>query len=298
MDHMVDGRVIVMRPETLGAATIVDCSHVPTGKPSELIAGHDSFLFIARGDGSYRINGHEGRLRPNTLIAAPAGTLACNLSDDRELYVITMRDLGESPDDPRIFTPFFEHQFTPAEGRQWHARIADLAVRAESGRFFADDIAQLRGAVLPLMWRHEPNRAQETIDALFADIWTKLDTPLSLQQLAEDVGYTANYLNDLTHEHTGRSLGRWITDMRMSRARATLERTDEPVAQVAAACGYDDPAYFSRAFRRAHGVSPVTWRIAARPVDARHARVAISLEEVHAIELWRGTEQRAYSFAS
>ena len=292
------GRVIVMRPDIVAAATIVDCTEVPHAKAADLITGHDSFLFLARGEGSYRINGHAGNFRPNTLIAAPAGTLACQLSEDRELYVITMRDLGESPDDRRTFTPFFEHEFTPAEGRAWHARMADFAVRADAGHFLAEDIAQIRSAALPLMWRRDTNRAQETIDALFADIWAKLDTPLSVHQLADDVGYTANYLNDLTHEHTGRSLGRWITDMRMARARARLERTEDPIAAVAVACGYEDPAYFSRAFRRAHGVSPLTWRIAARPIDARHDRVAIALDVVHEMGRWQVSEHRAYSFAS
>lgn len=73
---------------------------------------------------------------------------------------------------------------------------------------------------------------------------------------------------------------------------------DDPVADIAATCGYDDPAYFSRAFRRAHGISPVTWRIAARPLDARHERIAMPLDVMHELELWRVTEQRAYSFAS
>ena len=72
--------------------------------------------------------------------------------------------------------------------------------------------------------------------------------PLSLERLAGDVGYTANYLNDLTRLHTGRPLGGWIAEMRMFRARTALEQTDLPVADIGVMCGYDDPAYFSRFF--------------------------------------------------
>ena len=34
--------------------------------------------------------------------------------------------------------------------------------------------------------------------------------------------------------------------------------------EIGAACGYDDPAYFSRAFRRVHGIPPALWRAAHR----------------------------------
>jgi transcriptional regulator GlxA family with amidase domain len=161
------------------------------------------------------------------------------------------------------------------------------------------DIARLKDAALPYIWRHEARSAQETLRDLFAFIWDNLATPLSLERLAAGAGYTANYLNDLAREHTGRSLGRWITDMRMARARVALEQTDVPVADVGIACGYDDPAYFSRVFRRALGVSPATWRLAARPVDARHSRVAVSLEHMQQTDFGHvPIPERTYSFAS
>jgi transcriptional regulator GlxA family with amidase domain len=118
--------------------------------------------------------------------------------------------------------------------------------------------------------------------AVFASIWTHMAEPLTLERLAADVGYTANYLNDLTRLHTGRPLGVWIAEMRMARARTALEHTDLPVAEIGVMCGYDDPAYFSR----------------ARPVDSRHAEVAIPLDVLQELETLRMLSQRAYSFAS
>jgi AraC-like DNA-binding protein len=294
-----DGRIVVMRPDAVAAATVVDASHETHGKDgTELIAGHDTILFVAAGTGTYRINGHEGILRPNTLIAAPAGEFACALSDDRELYVLSMRAPAVAPDDDQIFTPFVAQQLTAEDGRTWRARMADAADRAETGRFSEADVARIRNDARPYVWLHEAHSAHKLLHALIHSVWERLATPLTLERIAADVGYTANYLNDLMREHTGRSLGRWVTDMRMARARATLERTDASIADVASACGYDDPAYFSRAFRRAHGVPPATWRIAARPVDARHASVVIPIDVLQEMELRRSAPVRAYSFAS
>jgi AraC-like DNA-binding protein len=184
------------------------------------------------------------------------------------------------------------------EGRRWKDRMAEFSDRAAAGRVGADDIERLKNSFMPYVWRREPNGARDTLMNLFASIWPRLGEPLTLDGLAADVGYTANYLNDLTRAHTGSPIGSWITDMRMARARAALEHTDLPVAEIGVSCGYDDPAYFSRAFRRAHGVPPATWRIAMRPVDARHSEVAIPLEAMHELELREVRPQPAYSFAS
>jgi AraC-like DNA-binding protein/mannose-6-phosphate isomerase-like protein (cupin superfamily) len=293
------GRIVVMRPDAIATAAVIDGETSPHDKTgTEIITGHDVFLFVARGEGSYQANGRTSVLRPNTLISAPAGTLACSLSEDRELYVVAVRDPVEAPDDPSAFSPFLEQHFSPSEGNRWRHRMMEYADRAASGRFGFDDVRRLKNAVLPYVWKREPHAAQGTLQSLFASIWTRLAQPLTLDGLARDVGYTANYLNDLTREHTGRALGSWIADMRMARARAALELTDLPVADIGVSCGYDDPAYFSRAFRRAHGVPPATWRIGTRPYDSRYAGVTIPMEVLHELETSRALPQRAYSFAS
>ena len=46
----------------------------------------------------------------------------------------------------------------------------------------------------------------------------------------------------------------------MMKARELLLDLDMPIGEVAAECGYDDPLYFSRVFRRTVGVSPSEYR--------------------------------------
>ena len=59
---------------------------------------------------------------------------------------------------------------------------------------------------------------------------------------------------------TGTSPGQYRMQLRLERARDLLLDTDLPVAQVAAACGFSDPFYFSRCFSRHFSVSPSRWR--------------------------------------
>jgi len=296
----LDGRIVVMQPGALAAGAIIrgTVAHSHQGPGKELIAGHTMMLFLARGEGTYRVHNQAGVLRPGTLLVAPAGAFACELSDERELYVIAVREPVDGLDDKHAFSPFIERRLSLSDGRRWKDRLEDFAERATAGRIDADDVAGLRNAVVPYVWRREPNGARETLAGVFGHIWNHVAEPLTLERLATDVGYTANYLNDLTREHTGRPLGSWIADMRMARARTALEHSDLPVAEVGALTGYDDPAYFSRAFRRVHGVPPATWRIAMRPVDARHRDVTIPIELLHAMELHATGHQPVYSYAS
>ena len=52
----------------------------------------------------------------------------------------------------------------------------------------------------------------------------------------------------------------YIASLRMMKARRLLLDPEMPVGEVAQACGYDDPLYFSRVFRRVCGVSPSEYR--------------------------------------
>ena len=95
---------------------------------------------------------------------------------------------------------------------------------------------------------------------VFSAIDRRLSEPLSLRDVADEVGMTAGHLTTLVRRRTGRTVGEWINERRMSRARALLGGTDLSVAEVAARVGMADPGYFSRQFRRSHGRSPREWR--------------------------------------
>jgi AraC family transcriptional activator of pobA len=56
----------------------------------------------------------------------------------------------------------------------------------------------------------------------------------------------------------------WIVERRMAQARRLLVETDLTVGEIASRVGYADPGYFTRLFRRMHGVTPLGWRAAGR----------------------------------
>lgn len=83
---------------------------------------------------------------------------------------------------------------------------------------------------------------------------------LDTTDLARRVGLGPSQLRRLFSARYGISPGAWLMRLRLERARDLLATTDLPVGAVAEACGYADPFWFSRAFRRESSISPQAWR--------------------------------------
>jgi len=52
----------------------------------------------------------------------------------------------------------------------------------------------------------------------------------------------------------------FLLHTRLERARYLLDDSDLSIKQIAHACGFADPNYFSRIFRQRHGQSPGAYR--------------------------------------
>jgi AraC family transcriptional regulator, regulatory protein of adaptative response / methylphosphotriester-DNA alkyltransferase methyltransferase len=92
-------------------------------------------------------------------------------------------------------------------------------------------------------------------DALAAIRRDYADPTLSLGSVAHSIATSRRQLQRVFGErHT--SFRRELQTVRMTRAAELLREDSLPVAAVARAVGYRQPAQFSKAFRRHHGAPP------------------------------------------
>ena len=84
--------------------------------------------------------------------------------------------------------------------------------------------------------------------------------PLTLADIAQHVFTSPYHFARVFKDATGQSPMAYLTDVRMARAKGLLVEGDLTVKEIAAAVGYRDAHYFSRAFRREQGVSPSDYR--------------------------------------
>ncbi|MBD7956448.1 helix-turn-helix domain-containing protein [Microbacterium sp. Sa4CUA7] len=92
----------------------------------------------------------------------------------------------------------------------------------------------------------------------------RVDGRVQVPELAAMVGVSASHLASLFRDATGGGVLAYHLAQKMARARRLLDTTEMPVAEIGRAIGMDDPFYFSRQFRRTHGLSPSGYRAMRR----------------------------------
>jgi AraC-like DNA-binding protein len=87
------------------------------------------------------------------------------------------------------------------------------------------------------------------------------DQPVPLGALASFAGLTRFELVRRFRQQAGLTPHAFQTNLRVARARAMLS-VGEPIARVAAACGFADQPQLTRTFRRTVGVTPARFAAA------------------------------------
>jgi AraC-like DNA-binding protein len=95
---------------------------------------------------------------------------------------------------------------------------------------------------------------------------------LSVEDLAEQAGYSPFHFTRMFTLRIGISPGQYLTALRMGRAKELLLTASDPVIDVATAVGYDSLSSFSRRFRSAVGVPPAQLRQLADRISDHEVR--------------------------
>ena len=86
------------------------------------------------------------------------------------------------------------------------------------------------------------------------------DSELTVGVLARELGVHRSQLSRVFGKATGLSPSAYIQRLRLRRALSLLSQKGMTVREIAFACGFSDPAYFSRCISNEFGVSPKALR--------------------------------------
>lgn len=98
----------------------------------------------------------------------------------------------------------------------------------------------------------------------------RLDQPLTVADIASDIGVSPNYLSAKFRADTGITLNEYLRDTRLNQAAQLLKNSTMPITNVGIAVGLPDSSYFARLFKKRYGVSPSQYR--AQPIGELRAK--------------------------
>lgn len=84
--------------------------------------------------------------------------------------------------------------------------------------------------------------------------------PISIHDLAAKYHVTHSHFCRLFKSSVGTTPLTYLQDYRLSTAAPMIIQTNDPINSIAYACGFDDLNYFSRCFKKKHGLSPSEYR--------------------------------------
>lgn len=104
-----------------------------------------------------------------------------------------------------------------------------------------------------------------------------INEPLTIADLATHTGYSISHLRAVFRQELGVSLGGYMRDSRLSLAASMLaDQNRDSIQSIAKACGFVSIFAFSRAFKKAMGLSPSVY---SKSIQSSRARLSLPLQQ-------------------
>lgn len=135
-------------------------------------------------------------------------------------------------------------------------RIESLPAASAGESLFPDMVR----SYCRLVRKHTAQHFSPLVEKAVLFIEADLSRDLSLRVIAENLNISAGYLSTLFRQETGRTITDFVNEKRIEHAASLLCSSSLQVQTVAQYCGIPDVNYFSKIFKRYHGVTPREYR--------------------------------------
>ncbi|MBD3242508.1 MAG: helix-turn-helix domain-containing protein [Chitinivibrionales bacterium] len=112
--------------------------------------------------------------------------------------------------------------------------------------------------------RFDQDRQVQVIRLVKEYIACNLSRPIALRDIADHLGMSTYHLSHVFSSASGFRLSEYLTHERMQEAARRLHDPRVRISEAAYAVGYNDPNYFTKAFRKHFGMSPSQYRLSNR----------------------------------
>lgn len=234
-------------------------SYKMKSKPSRIIKnrGYHGFIFRITGDSRYFFEDRTVKVNAGEFIFLPKGSsYECHVSEDECLY--TSVNFGATFDSPRVAV--YSQDLFPGMGRlvQSFSELWNFGSAADKYECYAMFYELLSSiSKLEQLGTAEKKKyalIEPAVEYLKKHIY---DGELKTERLHFLCGISDTYFRKIFESRFHMSPREYVSRRRIADARTIIESGDyDNIKEVAAAVGYNDPLYFSKAFKNFYGVSP------------------------------------------
>ena len=145
------------------------------------------------------------------------------------------------------------------EGLYKRAYEAAVEEAAYSQQLMAGIVNHLIGMMYSLERNRELSKNRQQVDMISRArmrIRESLESDITIQQIAEELGVSYSNLRKLFKEHTGLSPATYQQELRLLRAKELLTTTELSIKEIAYRLNFESPDYFSAKFKAKMGQKP------------------------------------------
>ena len=226
---------------------------------------HATFFLqlVTRGSAHLSLDGHTCHLRRGALVLIPP-SVKYTVEGDADFAYMYITFTGERAF--RLVEPCRAHSGDLVfYGFEWLIEFWQSAIR----RINAANASILTESVLlyTFSFLHSgendvetPDKSKTVFESMLAYVKNHFaDADLSLRKIADIFSYTEKYLSHLFKKNIGVNFNAYLTQMRMDYAVKCMEGGMRSVREIAEICGYYDPLYFSKVFKRIKNDTPLNY---------------------------------------
>lgn len=130
--------------------------------------------------------------------------------------------------------------------------------------FYETRISGILTQILGEMAAHDLYKSRQEhklVKAVSEYMRENVEKEMTNKSLGEIFGYHPNYINQLFVRCTGKSLHKYLGEVRVSKAMELLQNTNMSVNEICNECGFADLPHFSKAFKKLTGYPPSKFRL-------------------------------------
>ncbi len=105
----------------------------------------------------------------------------------------------------------------------------------------------------------ERNNGYDRINRTYDYVANHYSEEIKIGVIADQIGLTENSFCRFFKKMTGKSFIQFANEYRINKATESMHLEDKKVSEIMYECGFNDPSFFNRQFRKYKGVSPLTY---------------------------------------